>query len=43
MPGIETNLGLAYFKNAQFADALTPFTHELKKHPMTLACFFFSA
>ncbi len=33
MPGVETNLGLAYFKNAQFAEALAPFTAELKRHP----------
>ena len=33
MPGVETNLGLAYFKNAQFAEALTPFANELKRHP----------
>lgn len=32
-PGLEMNLGLAYFKNAEFGEALTPFTNELKKHP----------
>lgn len=33
LPGLETNLGLAYFKNGQFADALKPFADELKRHP----------
>ncbi len=33
LPGLELNLGLAYFKNGQFADALQPFSDELKRHP----------
>ena len=33
LPGLEMNLGLAYFKNGQFADALQPFSDELKHHP----------
>jgi tetratricopeptide (TPR) repeat protein len=33
LPGLQTNLGLALFKAAQFPDAIRAFTTELKKHP----------
>ena len=33
MNGLRLNLGLAYFKSTQFADALPLFTDELKSHP----------
>jgi tetratricopeptide (TPR) repeat protein len=33
LPGLQTNLGLALFKAAQFPDAIKSFTAELKKHP----------
>ena len=33
LPGLETNLGLALFKAAQFPEAISFFTAELKKHP----------
>ncbi len=33
LPGLQTNLGLALFKAAQYPDAIKAFTSEIKKHP----------
>jgi tetratricopeptide (TPR) repeat protein len=33
IPGLQMNLGLAYFKSEQYRGSIKPFTTELRKHP----------
>jgi tetratricopeptide (TPR) repeat protein len=34
-PGLQMNMGLAYFKSERFRESIKPFTLELRKHPGT--------